>query len=76
MNKNYIYENLKFTLKNNSEYATLAYLILSIEYGLEEDALAELQYSQLQYPYLKNVKIYFPIKGIVPCYSDIKITQG
>lgn len=75
MNKNYIYENLKFTLKNNSEYATLAYLILSIEYGLEEDALAELQYSQLQYPYLKNVKIYFPIKGIVPCYSDIKITQ-
>lgn len=75
MNKNYIYENLKVTLKNNMEHDALVYLILSIEYGLEEDALAELQYSQLQYPYLKNVKMYVPNKNLMPCYSDIKITN-
>lgn len=74
-NYNYIYENLKVTLKNNMKYDALAYLILRIEFVLEEDALAELQYSQLQYPYLKNVKIYLPNKNLMPCYSDIKITD-
>lgn len=50
-----IYDDLKQKLSKNGEYETLLYLILQVEYGIENDDLFLIKYSQVKFPYIENV---------------------
>lgn len=71
-----IYDDLEQKLSKNGEYETLLYLILQVEYGIENDDLFLIKYSQVKFPYIENVKYSYPIKGIIPCYINIRINSG
>lgn len=69
------YKKLKQILYNNECYETLLYLILRVQHGLENDGIEELTFSQVEYPYLINVKMTYDFPGIIPCYMNIEITE-